>query len=174
MFGIAYRTDFDLSNHAKHSGQDLAYMDAQTGEKYIPHVVEPTFGLSRLTGVILADAFRKETVNGKERIFLKLKPFLAPVKVAVFPLQKDEKLENMAHALYKNIKSKFSAEFDNKGNIGKMYRRQDEIGTPFCITVDFESLTDGKVTVRERDTMAQKRIPVIGIQEFLAKELSVI
>ncbi len=125
IWGLAYRTDFDLKNHMKHSGKDMTYTDPKTGEKYIPHVIEPTFGLSRLVGTIITDAFSKEVVNGKERMVLKLKPNIAPIKIAVFPLQKDEKLKEKAKLLYKEIKKRFSAEFDDAGNIGKMYRRQD-------------------------------------------------
>lgn len=158
MWGLAYRTDFDLANHAKHSGKDLTYTDPKTNDKYIPHVIEPTFGLSRLTGIILTDAYREEEVNGKKRIYLKLAPKIAPVKVAVFPLQKDAKLASAASDIYHALKQHVTAEFDDNGNIGKMYRRQDEIGTPYCVTVDYQTLEDGTVTVRERDTMKQDRI----------------
>lgn len=171
MFGLAYRTNFDLSNHAKHSGKDLTYFDQAENQRFIPHVIEPTFGLSRLVGVILADAFQKETVEGKERIFLKLDPKISPVKVAVFPLQKDTTLQTLSQKLYHELKSKYVAEYDNAGNIGKMYRRQDEIGTPFCITVDFKSVEDNAVTIRHRDTMRQERIPISKVSEFISPKL---
>lgn len=172
MWGLAYRTDFDLSNHQKNSGKDLSYTDPKTSEKYIPHVIEPTFGLSRMVGVVIADAFRKETVNGKERIFLKLDPKIAPVKVALFPLQKDEKLRGKAKELYNELKTNMVTEFDDAGNIGKMYRRQDEIGTPFCVTIDYQSLEDGTVTVRERDTMSQERIASAGLLAYLTSKIN--
>ena len=171
MWAIAYRTDFDLSNHAKHSGVDLSYRDPYTGEKYIPHVLEPTFGLSRVTLVTLVDAYREEEVNGKARIFLKLDPRIAPIKAAIFPLQKDDKLRAKARELFEAAQKQFTVEFDDAGNIGKMYRRQDEIGTPFCITVDYQTLEDHTVTVRERDTMEQTRINVDTLIPFIQQKL---
>ncbi len=171
MFGIAYRGDFDLKNHALHSGKDLRYTDPVSGEKYIPHVIEPTFGLSRLVGILLFDAYREEEVNGKMRIYLKLHPSIAPVKVAVFPLQKDEKLVKLAREIYENVKKRHNAEFDHTGNIGQMYRRQDEIGTPYCITVDYESLNDNMVTIRDRDTMKQERVSIDTVVEVVENTL---
>jgi len=171
MFGLAYRGDFDLKNHMQNSGTDLNYSDPKTGEKYIPHVIEPTFGLSRLTGIIIFDAYREETVNGKVRVYLKLNPKLAPIKVAVFPLQKDEKLSELAKEIYHSLKMKFTAEFDDSGNIGKMYRRQDEIGTPFCVTIDYETLNDKKVTLRNRDTMKQERIQIENLIKVINSSL---
>ncbi len=167
MFGLAYRTDFDLSNHMKHSGKDLQYVDPKTKETFIPHVIEPTFGLSRLTGIVLVDAFTKETVNGKDRFVLKLNPKIAPIKAAIFPLQKDEKLVAIADSLYGELKEKFVVEYDNAGNIGKMYRRQDEIGTPYCITIDYQTAEDKTVTIRDRDTMKQERIPLSSVAEVI-------
>jgi len=167
MFGLAYRTNYDLKNHMKHSGKDLNYTDPKTHEKVIPHVIEPTFGLSRLTGIILSDAYREDIVNGKPRVFLKLHSSIAPVKIAVFPLQKDKKLYDFARQVYLECKSKYHCEFDDSGNIGKMYRRQDEIGTPYCITVDYQSLEDKSVTIRERDSMKQKRIAIKNIFDFI-------
>ncbi len=170
MFGLAYRTDFDLSNHMKKSGKDLQYNDPSTKEKYIPHVIEPTFGLSRLVGIILEDAYKTESVNGKQRTYLKLDPSIAPVKAAVFPLQKDEKLITYAKKLYAALKKNTVVEFDNAGNIGKMYRRQDEIGTPYCITVDYQSIKDDTVTLRSRDTMEQTRISAEALElKFINK-----
>lgn len=173
MFGLAYRTDFDLKNHMKHSGKDLQYLDAKTGEKYVPHVIEPTFGLSRLVGIVLEDAYTVDKVNGAERVYLKLDPKIAPIKVAVFPLQKDEKLTKLAGDLYLSLKADVTAEYDNAGNIGKMYRRQDEIGTPFCVTVDYQSLVDQTVTVRERDSMKQERVHLDKISAYMKEKLSI-
>lgn len=167
LFGIAYRTDYDLKNHSQNSGKDLTYLDPKTNEKFIPHVIEPTFGLSRLTGIVMFDAYREEEVNGEIRTYLKLDPKIAPIKVAVFALQKDEKISKVAKEIYDDLKSSLVCEFDNSGNIGKMYRRQDEIGTPYCITVDFESLEDGCVTVRDRDTMKQERLVISEVKEYL-------
>ena len=172
MFGIAYRTNFDLSNHMKHSGKDLSYIDPLTKETLIPHVVEPTFGLSRLTGIVLTDAFVKEEVNGKERFVLKLNPKIAPIKAAIFPLQKDEKLVLVARELFASLKKQYVVEYDNRGNIGKMYRRQDEIGTPYCITVDYQTLEDRTVTIRERDTMKQERISMDKVADVVTKRIT--
>lgn len=173
MWGLAYRTDFDLSNHQKHSGKDLSYTNTKTGEKFVPHVIEPTFGLSRMVGILITDAFRKELVNDKERIYLKLNPNIAPVKAAIFPLQKDEKLREKAYAIYKELKEKYVVEFDDAGNIGKMYRRQDEIGTPFCITVDYQTLEDGTITIRDRDTMKQERISSSGLLTYFMSKITI-
>jgi len=172
MWGLAYRTNFDLTNHMKQSGKDLSYLDPVTKEKLVPHVIEPTFGLSRLTGIVLTDAFTKEIVNGSERIVLKLNPQIAPIKAAVFPLQKDEKLVGSARELFESLKKKFVVEYDNRGNIGKMYRRQDEIGTPYCITVDYQTLEDKTVTIRDRDTMKQERVPLGDVTDIIAKRIS--
>jgi len=172
MFGIAYRTDFDLKNHSENSGKDLSYVDPKTQAKFIPHVVEPTFGLSRLLGIILHEAYQEDLVNGKERIYLKLNPKIAPIKVAVFPLQKDDKLKELAQKIYHDLKLSFSSEFDDSGNIGKMYRRQDEIGTPFCLTVDYQSLTDESVTIRYRDDTSQERIAITSLKELINTKLN--
>ncbi len=167
MWGLAYRTDFDLSNHMKHAGTDLRYKDPKTNEQFIPHVIEPTFGLSRLTTTVIVNAYREDTINGKTRVYLQLNPTIAPIKVAVFPLQKDEKLQRYARELYQSIKPLFVSEFDDSGNIGKMYRRQDEIGTPFCVTIDYQSIDDDTVTVRERDSMKQRRVHRSELCEYL-------
>jgi glycyl-tRNA synthetase len=171
MFGLAYRTDYDLKNHMQKSGKDLTYKDPITGEKFIPHVVEPTFGLSRLTGILLFDAYDEEEVNGKNRVVLRFKPKLAPVQVAVFALQKDEKLIKKAKEVYDKLKPDYKAEFDVSSNIGKLYRRQDEIGTPFCITIDYDSLDDKKYTIRDRDSLKQTRLSLSQIKSFLDKSL---
>lgn len=169
MFGIAYRTDFDLKNHAAHSGKDFSYTDPQTGEKYIPHVIEPTFGLSRLVGIVLMDAYTEEG----ERIVLKLNPKIAPYKVAVFPLLANkEGLVEKAREIYESLKSIFVAAWDDRGNIGKRYLSQDEIGTPYCVTVDFQTLDDNTVTVRDRNTTHQDRIPADDLIKYFAEKLT--
>ena len=168
MFGIAYRTDFDLTNHAKNSGKDLSFLDPQTNEKYIPHVVEPTFGLSRLTGIILFDAYCEDG----ERIILKLDPKIAPFKVAVFPLLANKPdLVAKARSIYDILHTKYSCVWDDRGNIGKRYFAQDEIGTPWCVTVDFDSLEKDDVTVRDRDTGKQERIEINKLQGYFEEKL---
>jgi len=167
MWGLAYRTNYDLSNHMKNSGVDLNYVDPKTREKYIPHVIEPTFGLSRLLITLIVNSFVQEEVNGKKRIVLKIKPSLAPIKVAIFPLQKDEKLKKVAFDIFKNLKKSFICQFDDSGNIGQMYRRQDEIGTPYCLTVDYQTIEDKTVTIRNRDTMKQERIAIEKVENYL-------
>jgi glycyl-tRNA synthetase len=159
MEGIHQRGNWDLSQHSKFSGKQLDYFDPATNERFIPHIMETSVGLNRILLAVLDSAYTEEDLgNGKMRTVLKITPTLAPIKVAVFPLQKDEKLQTLAKEVYKNLKSKMTAEFDDSGNIGKMYRRQDEIGTPYCITVDYDSLNDNSVTIRERDTMKQERV----------------
>jgi glycyl-tRNA synthetase len=168
MFGIAYRTDFDLSNHAKHSGKDLSYTDHETGEKFVPHVIEPTFGLSRLVGIILFDAYSEDG----ERVVLKLNPKIAPYKAAVFPLLANKpELVSKAREIYDALRKDFFIAWDERGNIGKRYFAQDEIGTPFCITVDFESLEKDSVTVRDRDTAKQERIGVDNLKNYLQNKI---
>jgi glycyl-tRNA synthetase len=172
MFACAYRTDYDLKNHSKHSGKDLSYRKAD-GKKLIPHVVEPTFGLSRAVTVLLIDSYREDKVKDKTRVFLKLDPKVAPVKVAVFPLQKDKKLIKVAKDLYQELTKKIVGivEYDQSGSIGKRYRRQDEIGTPFCVTVDFDSLKDKKVTIRDRDSLKQERVEIGRIGEWVKEKV---
>lgn len=171
MFGIAYRTDFDLKNHAKHSGADLQYFDQETGEKYIPHVVEPTFGLSRLTGIVMFDAYREDD----KRTYLKFAPKIAPVKLAVFPLVANKPdIVEKARAVYDDLKKSIDGviEFDDRGNIGKRYLSQDEIGTPWCLTIDYQTLEDDTVTVRDRDTTQQERIVIKDLQAYFQKKLA--
>lgn len=159
LWGIANRTDFDLTQHQTHSGKSLEYFDDQTNEKYIPYVVEPSLGVERLALAILSNAYTEEVdEKGDTRVLLKLHPSLAPVKAAVLPLSK--KLGEKAQEVYASLAKHFMVEYDDAGSIGKRYRRQDEIGTPYCITVDFDTLEDGAVTIRERDTMAQKRVKI--------------
>lgn len=169
MFGIAYRTNFDLFNHAKNSGKDLTYLDPKTNEKYIPHVIEPTFGLSRLAGILLFDSYFED--NG--RVVLKLDPKVAPYKVAVFPLLANkEELVSKARDIYSKLKtSNLSAVFDDRGNIGKRYYAQDEIGTPWCITVDFQTLEDDTVTIRDRDTGSQERVSLNEIEKVIQNKM---
>jgi len=172
MWGLAYRTDFDLKSHMKSSGVDLNYRDAKTGEKFIPHVVEPTFGLSRLLITMIVNAYHEEEIKGKIRTVLKIKPFLVPIKAAIFPLQKDEKLKTIAYKVYKELKKKYLVEFDDSGNIGQMYRRQDEIGTPYCVTIDYQTLGDDTVTVRDRDSMKQERVSIGKLEEYIKEKLT--
>ncbi len=165
LYGLAYRTDFDLKNHMEKSGQNLQYRDPVTNEQFIPHVVEPTFGLTRSVLMVLLSAYDEEEIGGETRVVLRLNPEIAPVKVAVLPLQK--KLEDDAMKVYDQLKKDFVTEFDLSGSIGKRYRRQDEIGTPYCVTFDFESLEDSSVTVRDRDTMKQERVKVDELSSYL-------
>lgn len=174
LWGVAYRTNYDLSAHMQHSGKSLEWVDSSTGRKFLPHVIEPAVGINRLFLMALVDAYIEESLGeGKSRTVLKLKPTLAPVKVAVFPLQKDAELYQTARDIYKTLSPIFVTEFDDAGNIGKMYRRQDEIGTPFCVTVDYETVKSQTVTVRHRDNMKQERIPVSGVLPFMKDSLSI-
>jgi glycyl-tRNA synthetase len=174
LWGIAYRTDYDLSQHMKHSGKTLEYVDSATGRKFIPHVMEPAVGVNRMFLMVLADAYREEDLGeGKSRTVLKLKPDLAPVQVAIFPLQKDETLRTQAREIYGTLKKRFRVEFDDAGNIGKMYRRQDEIGTPYCVTIDYKSLESGMVTVRERDTMKQETVPMKDLSHYFEQKFTI-
>jgi len=174
--GIANRTDFDLKTHSEHSGKDLSYFDQTKNERWIPFVIEPAAGLTRSLMAFLVDAYTEEEVpNAKgeldKRTVLKLDPRLAPVKAAVLPLSRNEDLSPIARELAAQLRQSWNIDFDDAGAIGRRYRRQDEIGTPFCITVDFESLEDKAVTVRHRDTMAQERIPMADLPAFLATAL---
>jgi glycyl-tRNA synthetase len=174
--GIANRTDFDLKTHAEHSGQDLSYFDQAADERYYPYVIEPAAGLSRSLMTFLVDAYTEdEAPNTKggvdKRTVLRLDPRLSPVKVAVLPLSRNEALTPKAKDLAAELRQLWNVEFDDSGAIGRRYRRQDEIGTPFCVTVDFDTLDDGAVTVRERDTMAQERIPLEGVRAWFAERL---
>ncbi|MGO4604189.1 glycine--tRNA ligase [Terrabacter sp. 2YAF2] len=174
--GIANRTDFDLSTHSKHSGTDLHFFDQTTGEKYTPYVIEPAAGLSRSLMTFLVDAYAEdEAPNTKggvdKRVVLRLDPRLAPVKAAVLPLSRNADLSPKARDLAAQLRRHWNIDFDDAGAIGKRYRRQDEIGTPFCITVDFDTLEDHAVTIRERDTMAQERIALDQVEGYLAQRL---
>ncbi|RNM15999.1 glycine--tRNA ligase [Nocardioides pocheonensis] len=174
--GIANRTDYDLTVHSKASGTDLSYFDQAHNERYVPYVIEPAAGLSRSLMTFLVDAYTEdEAPNTKggvdKRTVLRLDPRLAPVKVAVLPLSRNEDLTPRAKALAAELRQLWNVEFDDSGAIGRRYRRQDEIGTPYCVTVDFESLDDGAATVRERDSMSQDRIPLEGLRSYFAERL---
>lgn len=172
--GIHARGNYDLTQHSKFSGKDLSYTDPTSKEKYIPHIIEASSGVERIVLMLLTEAYTEEKLNnGEERIVMKFPFKIAPIKVAVIPLLKNKpELVKVAHEIYEDIKKEYMAEFDNSGNVGKSYRRQDEIGTPFCITIDFESLENGDVTIRNRDTMEQSRIKINDISKFLKKELN--
>ena len=166
LWGIANRTDYDLKQHINTSGEDLYYQDPVTNEKYIPYCVEPSLGADRVMLAILIDAFNEETLeDGTDRVVLKLHPALSPFKAAVFPLTK--KLNEQATELYQMLNKHFNIDYDDGGSIGKRYRRHDEIGTPYCITFDFDSLEDNAVTVRDRDTMQQERIKIDELIPFI-------
>ncbi len=170
LWGIADRTDFDLKQHQAHSGKSLEYFDQESGEKYIPYVIEPSLGADRVALAFLCDAYDEEQIDEKDtRIVLRLHPELAPYKAAVLPLSK--KLSSGAQKVYEKLAAAFMVEYDESGSIGKRYRRQDEIGTPFCITYDFESENDGCVTVRNRDTMVQERISIDDLEKYINLKL---
>ena len=170
LWGVADRTDYDLTQHQNHSGKDMTFFDQETGEHYIPYVVEPSLGADRVALAFLVDAYDEETIGeGDVRVVLHLHPALAPVKCAVLPLSK--KLSEKALELYDELAKEFPTDFDETGSIGKRYRREDEIGTPFCITYDFDTENDGCVTVRDRDTMEQVRIPLTEVKAYIAEKI---
>ncbi|HEX8084739.1 MAG TPA: glycine--tRNA ligase [Solirubrobacteraceae bacterium] len=172
--GIANRTDFDLKAHAEHSGEKLEYFDQGTGERYVPHVIEPAAGADRATLAFLVDAYDEEDVPGEEqgRTVLKLHPRLAPIKVAVLPLVRKDGQPELAREVYDALKGRVQAEYDEGGSIGKRYRRQDEIGTPFCVTIDHQSLEDRTVTLRDRDSLAQDRVAIDALPDEVAKRVA--
>lgn len=178
LYGIAYRTDFDLSRHMEKSGADLRYTDPVTNEKYIPHVIEPTFGIDRTVLITLLEAYHEEEAPTSEegktdtRVVLKLPKPLAPFKVAVLPLSKKEELSAVAEPIAARLRQKWATDYDETQSIGRRYRRQDEIGTPYCVTVDFDSLTDQAVTVRDRDSMEQVRVKIVELETWLSSALS--
>ena len=171
LFGLAHRSDFDLTQHAKYSGKKMDYFDPETNSSYVPHVLEPTFGVDRCILVALLSAYSEEEVKGETRVVLKFPKNLAPVKVAILPLSKKDELSKVAKKIFDELKTSFVCEYDETQSIGKRYRRQDEIGTPYCITVDFDSLKDKAVTVRDRDTMKQERIKIKEIKNFIEEKL---
>lgn len=170
LYGLAYRTDFDLKNHIEKSGVDMSYLDPYTLERYVPHVIEPTFGLSRSVLMTMLSAYHEEVVDGEERVVMKFKKKLAPYKVAVLPLV--NKLNDEGMKVWDILKDHFMTDFDTSGSIGRRYRRQDEIGTPFCVTVDFDTVEkDQQVTVRDRDSMEQKRIKIDSLVNYIRDEM---
>ena len=168
LWAIAYRTDHDLGLHQRHSGQNLEYFDEETKTKFLPHVIEPTFGVDRTVLALLGEAYAEEQLpDGETRVVLRFKPSMAPFKLAVFPLLKNKpELVAKAREVYQSLKRNYHVFWDDRGNIGKRYRYQDEIGTPFCVTVDFDTLEQGDVTVRDRDTMAQERIKIEELGKY--------
>jgi glycyl-tRNA synthetase len=170
--GIANRADFDLKQHTEYSGEDLQYFEQESNERFFPHVVEPAAGATRTTFAFLIDAYHEEEVAGEKRTVLKLHHRLAPYKVAVLPLSKKPELIEPAEKIIAGLRNHWMAELDITQSIGRRYRRQDEIGTPYCVTVDFDSLEDGAVTVRDRDTMAQDRISMDAVEDYLMAKLS--
>lgn len=171
--GIHDRSDYDLTQHQKFSGTDLYYVDPETGEKYIPWILETSMGMGRLFLAVLLDAYREDELGGEKRVFLKFKPFIAPVKAAVFPLLKNKpELVEKAREVYTALKKEIpQIMWDDNGNIGKRYRRQDEIGTPYCVTIDFDTLADDTVTVRDRDTGEQKRVTIHELTAYLKESI---
>jgi glycyl-tRNA synthetase len=170
LWGISDRTDFDLKRHMEHSNEDFHYMDPQTNEKYVPYCIEPSLGADRVTLAYLCDAYEEEELEKETRTVLRFHPALAPFKAAVLPLSK--KLSDEAFKVYEELSKDLMVDFDETASIGKRYRRQDEIGTPFCITFDFDSVDDGQVTVRDRDSMDQVRMPISEVKGFLQEKIN--
>jgi glycyl-tRNA synthetase len=170
--GIANRGDFDLTQHAKFSGEKLEYVDSASGERYVPHVIEPAAGVDRAMLAFMVDAYHSEEVEGRQRVVLRLHPRLAPVKAAVLPLVNKDGQPERAREIYEQLRARFPAEYDTGGSIGKRYRRQDEIGTPWGITVDHQTMEDGTVTLRDRDSLEQVRVAAEGLAEELAGRLA--
>jgi glycyl-tRNA synthetase len=169
--GIANRGDFDLTQHTKFSGQKLEYVDTATGERYVPHVVEPAAGVGRTVLALLCDAYDEDEIGGERRTVLRLHPSMAPIKVAVLPLVNKAGMPELAREIYESLRGRIPAEYDAGGSIGRRYRRQDEIGTPFGVTVDGQSTEDGTVTLRDRDTLEQERVPIAGLGDELERRL---
>lgn len=171
LWGIADRTDYDLTAHQTHSKEDMSYLDPETNEKYIPYVIEPSVGADRVTLAFLCNAYEEQELGeGDTRIVLHLHPALAPYKAAILPLSK--KLNDKADEIFQTLAKAFPVDYDDAGSIGKRYRRQDEIGTPYCITVDFDTLEDNQVTVRDRDTMEQIRIPIDQVEKYISEKIA--
>ena len=170
LWGVADRTDYDLTQHSNTSGKALEYFDQTTNEKYIPYVIEPSLGVERLFLALVVEAYDEEVIDEKDtRVVMHFHPALAPFKAAVLPLSK--KLNEKAEEVYEMLTKDFMVDYDDAGSIGKRYRRQDEIGTPFCITYDFDSIEDGCVTVRDRDTMQQERVAIDKLNEYIAEKI---
>jgi glycyl-tRNA synthetase len=170
--GIASRGDYDLTQHANCSGKNLQYNDEETKEHYLPYVIEPSAGVDRGVLAFLCDAYDEDIADGEPRVILRLHPRIAPVKAAVLPLSKKEPLASLAREVYNNLRADWVVQYDDTQSIGRRYRRQDEIGTPFCVTIDFQSLDDKQVTVRERDSMTQIRIPITELKSTLAAKIA--
>ena len=170
--GIANRGDFDLTQHAQYSSKDLSYYDPDSGERYLPYVIEPSAGVDRSVLALLIDAYTEEPDKDEIRVLLRLHPDLAPIKVAILPLSRSEALVPMARDVYAEVRKCFMTQYDDAQSIGRRYRRQDEIGTPYCVTIDFDSLEDNAVTIRERDSMKQIRVPTAGLMGTLVRKLS--
>ena len=170
--GVANRGNFDLTQHSEYSGKNLEYKDPQTGEGYIPHVIEPAAGLGRTVLALLCDAYDEDEIGGEKRTVLRLHPSVAPVKVAVLPLLRKDGHPEKAREVYLELRKRMSAEYDEGGNIGKRYRRQDEIGTPFGVTIDHQTLEDDTVTLRDRDSLSQERLPIEGLVEDLESRVT--
>lgn len=172
LWGIADRTDYDLKQHQEHSGENMEYIDPVTNERFLPYVVEPSLGADRMALAFLCNAYEEEELEGGDsRVVLRLHPALAPFKAAVLPLQKN-KLGEKAREVFRMLSPKMMADYDESGSIGKRYRRQDEVGTPYCVTVDFDTLEDGTVTVRERDSMSQERVSLSGLAAYLQEKIA--
>jgi len=173
LYGLAYRTDYDLTQHEKHSGEKLRWRDPETGEEFVPHCIEPTWGVDRTLLVVLLSAYTEDGEGDEKRIVLKLKPSLAPYKAAVFPLLKNKpELVERARGICADLRRHTTVAWDDRGNIGKRYLAQDEIGTPHCITVDFQTLEDDTVTVRDRDTKEQRRVPASDLVRIIGESLA--
>jgi len=170
--GVASRTDYDLKAHSQGSGKVLDYYDEETKEHYTPYVIEPAVGVDRSLLAFMCEAYSEEPDKDETRIVMRFHPSLAPVKAAILPLSKKENLSNFAKDIYKNLRTAMATQYDDTQSIGRRYRRQDEIGTPYCVTVDFQSLEDNRVTVRERDSMAQIRIPIIALKQTLQAKMT--
>lgn len=171
LYGLAYRSDYDLSMHAKQSGREMNYLDTKTGNRFVPHVIEPTFGVERTVLAMLVSAYREEDVKGEKRVVLGLPGWAAPYQIAVLPLSNKPELIDKARKLAEQLAKNYHCEFDSTQSIGKRYRRQDEIGTPLCVTVDFDTLEDQAVTIRDRDTMAQERVAITAVNARLGDKL---
>ena len=169
--GIANRTDFDLGRHAESAGRELKYFDEESGQHIVPYVIEPSMGVDRCFLTVLIDSYAEEEVRGEKRTLLRLDKRLAPIKVAVLPLSRNEKLVPTGRRVWDLLRPRFMTQYDDAQSIGRRYRRQDEIGTPLCVTVDFDTLDDKAVTIRERDSMEQIRVPIEGLVEALREKL---
>jgi glycyl-tRNA synthetase len=173
--GIAHRGDYDLTKHMEATGKDLQYFDPETNSKYTPHVIEPAAGVDRTALTFMIDAYHEEEVKGEKRVVLRFHPAIAPIKVAVLPLlKKRTEIVEICHRLVDDLRQRWKAVYDDTAAIGKLYRRQDEAGTPFCVTVDVDSLEDGKATVRDRDAMTQDRVPLDQMEAFLAEKIVIV